>query len=351
MNGGVPRNPRFDWAMAIASFYAVIGLYTDLWYHIRHNVDTFFTVQHGVLYSSLILLFGSVIVEGLRNYRAGVPLRHCLPPGYGPSFVGMVMFFVGGCADLVKHETFGFERDYDALLNPVHLTFGIGIVLAVCGPLRSAMFAPRARSFGGQLPAIISAAALLELMHWATNPFFRPNLEPYLATVVPRELTPDAITLQTLHMYEQGSGIVAFILQSLLMTGSAIYLVRNFRLVPGSLTVLFLLGNGLISVTNALSWGETVAFLAASIVAGILGDLYLRDLDALRRDRLRFAAFAFTVPAAYHAALLVFTALFLGGVWWDPSIAAGAVIDSGVFGLFLGVVAFTWQPGTPADAA
>lgn len=351
MTGRVPRNLAFDWAMAIASFYAVTGLYADLWFHIRHNVDTFFTLQHGVLYSSLILLFGSVIFEALRNYRAGVPLAQLLPPGYGLSFVGMVMFFVGGCADLVKHETFGFERDYDALLNPVHLVFGIGILLAVCGPLRSAMFSPRARTFAGQLPAIISAAGVLELIHWATNPFFRSNLEPFLATVVPRELTPDAVTLQTLHMYEQGSGLVAFILQSLMMTGSAIYLVRNFRLLPGSLTVLFLLGNGLISITNALSWGETIAFLVASIVAGVVGDLNLRDLDSLRRDRLRFAAFSFTVPAAYHAALLIVTARFLGGVWWDPSIAAGAVIDSGVFGLFLGVVAFTWQPGTPADAA
>lgn len=351
MTGGVPRNPRFDWAMAIASFYAVTGLYADLWFHIRHNVDTFFTLQHGVLYSSLILLFGSIVVEGLRNRRTGCPLRSSLPPGYGLSFVGMIMFFVGGCADLVKHETFGFERDYDALLNPVHLVFGIGILLAVCGPLRSAMFSPRARSFGGQFPAIVSAAGVLELMHWATNPFFRSNLEPSLATVVPRELTPDAITLQTLHMYEQGSGLVAFILQSLLMTGTAIYLVRNFRLIPGSLTMLFLLGNGLIAITNALSWGETATFLVASIVSGIAGDLFLRDLDALRRERLRFAAFAFTVPAAYHAALLILTAIFLGGVWWDPSIAAGAVIDSGIFGLFLGVVAFTWQPGAPADAA
>jgi hypothetical protein len=48
---------------------------------------------------------------------------------------------------------------------------------------------------------------------------------------------------------------------------------------------------------------------------------------------------------------LIYTALFLGGVWWDPSIAAGAVIESGIFGLFLGFAAFAAAPDAPPDAA
>jgi hypothetical protein len=107
----------------------------------------------------------------------------------------------------------------------------------------------------------------------------------------------------------------------------------------------------LVGITNSISWTEAGGVLVASAVAGLLGDAFAANAGRLRADRMRYAAFAFCVPAIYHAALLVYTALFLGGVWWDPSIAAGAVIDSGVFGLSLGFVACAAQPDAPPDAA
>lgn len=326
--------------MAIAGFYAIAGLYDDLGWHLRHSVDTFWTPQHAVLYSGLLLLFGIVVVGALRGRRADTI-----------SLWGLALFFIGGLADSIKHTHVGFEPDYDALVNPAHLTIGIGILLAVCSALRSALVAPRPQTLAGVMPAVISTAGVLELVHWMTNPFFHVDMVRGMQTIVPRELTPDAITLKTLHLYQQGAGFLAVILQSVLLGGAAIYLARNFRLPFGSLTALFVLGNGLIAITNSLSWGEAGAVYAASIVAGIAGDLFLRDRDALLRSRLRFGAFAFFVPATYHATLVIVTALFLGGIWWDPSIAAGIVLDSGIFGAFLGIVAFPSQPGMPADAA
>ena len=352
MNAVRSRSAIFDWAMAIAAFWTVTGLYADLGWHIRHHVDTFFTFTHAILYSGLLLLFGIVIIAAIRNAVSGArTLAALLPPGYVLSLVGIALFAVGGAGDLVKHETLGIERDFDALLSPTHLLIGFGVMLAVCGPLRSALFSPRPRALASQLPALISTASVLELLHWATNPFFRANLRTGLQTALPAALTPDAITLETLHVYEQGSGLMAIILQSLLMMGAAFYLVRNFRLRPGAMTVLFLLGNVLIGVTSSITWGEAAAVIVSSIVAGIVADFFIADMDALRARRMRFAVFAFAVPASYHIALLLFTAFALGGVWWDPSIAAGAVIDSGIFGLFFGFVAFAAQPGAPADAA
>lgn len=346
------RNAVFDWAMAAAAFWTVTGLYADLGWHIRHHVDTFFTFTHAVLYSGLLLLFGIVVAAAARNVLRGArTLDELVPPGYMLSLLGIVLFFIGGVADLGKHEAFGIERDFDALLSPSHLLIGFGVVLAACGPLRSALAAPRPRSFAGQLPSVISTAAVLELLHWATNPFFRSNMQRALETPLPHQLTSDAITLQTLHVYEQGSGLMAFILQSLLMMGAAFYLVRNFKLRPGSLTVLFVLGNGLIAVTNSISWAEAGGVILSSLAAGIAGDLFIADMDALRMQRIRFAAFAFCVPALYHAVLIAYTAAFLGGIWWDPSVAAGAVVDSGVFALFFGFAAFVAQRDAPADAA
>lgn len=352
MNAVRSRSAIFDWAMAVAAFWTVTGLYADLGWHIRHHVDTFFTFTHAILYSGLLLLFGIVVIAAARNFFAGArTMASLLPPGYLLSLVGIALFAAGGAGDLVKHEALGIERDFDALLSPTHLLIGFGVMLAVCGPLRSALVSPRPRSFTAQLPAIVSIASALELLHWATNPFFRSNLRAGLETPLPHALTPDAITLQTLHVYEQGSGLMAFILQSLLMMGAAFYLVRNFRLRPGVMTVLFVLGNVLVGVTSSITWGEAAAVIVSSIAAGAVADAFVANIDALRADRMRFAVFAFSVPAAYHVAFLLFTAFALGGVWWDPSIAAGAVIDSGIFGLFLGFVAFVAQPGAPADAA
>jgi hypothetical protein len=351
MGAAARRNVSFDWSMTVAGFWTVAGLFSDVAYHIRHHADSFFTIEHGMLYSGLVLLFGLLVVEALRGYKHGARGTALLPEGYMLSLLGVGVFFLGGVSDMAKHEAFGFERDFDALLSPTHLLIAIGMVLAVCGPLRAALYAPRPQRLLTQLPAIISTASVLELLHMATHPFFRADLERMFLIPIPHEITADAITLQTLHVYEQGSGLVAFLFQSLLMTGAALYLVRNFKLRAGALTTLFLLGNVLVALSDSVSWGEVAAVVFASVAAGITGDVFLRDIDALRLNRMRFAAFAFAVPAAYHAALVIVTALFLGGIWWNPSVAAGAVIESGLFGLFLGFVAFTWQQGVPSDAA
>ena len=46
-NPGLLR--RFDWAMAIAGYWSIAGLYLDAGWHIRHDVDTFFTWAHALL--------------------------------------------------------------------------------------------------------------------------------------------------------------------------------------------------------------------------------------------------------------------------------------------------------------
>jgi hypothetical protein len=325
--------------MAIAGYWSIAGLYLDAGWHIRHDVDTFFTWAHALLYSGLLLLLALLAAKYFIARRAGIrDLRSAFGPAYLWSAAGAIVFLLGGLADMINHLYFGFEAGFDALLSPTHQIIGAGVLLIISGPIRSGLARqPRPKSIATQLPLVISAAAILELMHWGTQVFFRFDAARALGVTVPHQLGDNTLTLMTLHFYQQGGSLIAVILQSLLMMGTAFYLVRNLALRPGAMTILFVLGNGLIAVTHSLSWVDASSVLVASIAAGIAGDAFLAGPFRLR-------AFAFTVPVVYMAALLLFTIAFMGGTWWDPIFAAGAIFYAGLFSLLLSFVATASPP-------
>ncbi|MEZ4662017.1 MAG: hypothetical protein R2911_31085 [Caldilineaceae bacterium] len=47
--------------------------------------------------------------------------------------------------DLIWHELFGIEQDFEALISPTHLMLGAGLALIVSGPLRAALARPNLR--------------------------------------------------------------------------------------------------------------------------------------------------------------------------------------------------------------
>lgn len=341
---------RFDWAMAIAGYWTIAGLYTDAGWHIRHDVDTFFTWAHALLYSGLLFLICLTVMryltarnQGLRNIRAA------FGDAYWWSALGVIVFLAGGGADMINHLFFGFEAGFDALLSPTHQVIGTGVLLVVSGPIRSAIaLRPRPATFLEQLPAVIAAAALLELMHWGTQVFFRVDAARSLGTIVPHELGSDTITLMSIHFYQQGGSLIAVILQSLLVMGTAFYLVRNFALRPGALSIFLMLGNGLIAITHSLGWLDAASVFTASLAAGIAGDAFLAASPQFMTSPLHRIAFAFAVPVVYSGVLLLFATAFMGGTWWDPIFAAGTLFYAGLFSVLLSFVAFA---APPRDAA
>ena len=119
--------------MALAGFLTVGGLFVDIGGHLRHDVDTFFTWQHALFYSGLVLLCVIVGGEALRRRREG----QGLPAGYALSAAGLFLFFVAGALDMGNHLIFGFEAGFDALLSPTHQLLAVALLLIVAGPLRS----------------------------------------------------------------------------------------------------------------------------------------------------------------------------------------------------------------------
>ena len=91
---------RFDWTVTILCMLLVGGVWLDNWAHNHGRVDnTFFTPWHAVLYSVFILAAVFLTTNLLRNHGKGYPWREALPPGYGLSFFGVIVFvcFVLSC--------------------------------------------------------------------------------------------------------------------------------------------------------------------------------------------------------------------------------------------------------------
>jgi len=325
----------FDWAIAVASLWLGAGIFIDAWYHFHNDVETFFEPAHALLYAGLLAAYVFTAIALVHYHRRGYPWRRALPAGYETTRAGLIVGLVGGVSDMIKHTLWGFEQGFNALLSPTHLLIGAGMFLIVAGPIRAALSRDRARSLGAQLPMLIAAASLLELLHWGTQFIFISEASRMNAPLAPYSSPPDVLTLLTLQYYKQGIGLLAVMVQSLLLAGFALYLKRRFELPAGSLVVFMLLGNLFIAGAHSNHLGEFVAVAVASAACGAVGDAFRLGPTRSRADDPRWYGFAFAVPAAYWTVYLAVLAVTMGGIWWTPDVTSGSILFAGLVGVFL----------------
>jgi hypothetical protein len=327
----------YDWLMTVASLWTSGGILLDAYHHFHEDVETFFEPAHGLLYAGLLAAYVFTAAAMLVNVRRGFPLARSLPAGYETTRAGLVVFALGGVSDLIKHTMYGFEQGFDALLSPTHLLIGAGMFLMIAGPIASALKRARPpRSLAEQLPMILAAASMMELLHWGLQFIFLSEAERMNAPLVPTAFPHDTLTLLTLQYYKQGIGLLAVIVQSLLMMGFAVYLARRARLAFGATTVLFVVGNTFMAASDSNYLGQFVAVVLASAAAGLCADLLSPRPAAGARI---WNWFAFLTPAAYWSVLLAVLALTMHGLWWTPDIIAGSILFAGFSGLFINTVA------------
>jgi Tol biopolymer transport system component len=170
---------RLDWTLTALSVWLIGGFYVDLWAHAHGRVDdSFFTPWHALLYlgaaSFGVVLAGAAIFGTPRR----VPIRDVLPAPYRASFIGAVLFAIGGLLDLVWHTVFGFEVDVESLLSPTHLLLAASGLLMIGGPLRSASARLAGARAGGRswrvagpfvIPLAMVSAVLIAFSQYA-NP-------------------------------------------------------------------------------------------------------------------------------------------------------------------------------------
>ena len=328
----------YDWSMAIASLWCSGGILLDAWYHFHATVESFFEPAHGLLYLGLFAAYLFTGVAMVHNHRHGFPWNRALPKGYETTIAGLIVFLAGGVLDMIKHSLWGFEQGFDALLSPTHLVIGAGMFLIMAGPVRSAFERSRPpATLVAQLPMLLALASMMELVHWGTQFIFLSEAERMNAPLDPALFPHDTLTLLSLLYDKQGIGLLAVVVQSLLIVGFALFATRRIALAPGALTVLLVVGNAFIAAAHSNYVGQFAAVMLASLCAGVFGDIAGR----------RRAFFAFGIPAVYWAVLLGVLALTMGGLWWSADVVSGSVIFAGVAGLVVLALAGIEQSPSP----
>ena len=327
---------RFEVAIVLLGGFLMSGAYLDAWAH-RHiaSLETFFTPWHGVLYGGVLLTGLFLFVNLMRGRDAGRPWQHALPTGFGLSFVGFVLFGIGGALDLAWHTLFGIERSYAAAISPTHLLLMGSAALMVSGGLRSAWVSNRGRlSYTGLLSTTLLFSVFI---------FFSQDLHPFINQWSAAGARPHGYVDQ----FEE-LGVIEVILQSAILMGTVLFLMRRFALPPFALTIL-------LTVTTAavvFIWHADPVFFI-----GIIGGLVADGLRALLRptmDRVvALRSFAAMMPGAIY--LLYFLGILkTDGIWWPIHVWVGAIVIAAVTGLLVSFLvvppAATGLPGNPSDA-
>jgi hypothetical protein len=311
---------RFDWLAVGTSAWLLGGLFLDGWAHNHGKVDnTFFTPWHAVLYSGYLVtglvLIGTMILNRSRGHSWG----RALPSGYQLSLLGAALFGFGGAFDLGWHSIFGFEVSTEALLSPAHLLLATGIVLMVTGPARAAWRRVQSGGWTTLLPMLLSATMFLSALTFMGQ-FIHPFVSPWIAT----GSRPGNATEIRL-----ASGVAAVLLQSAVLMGLLMFLLRRWRLPFGSLTLILTLNAALMATQH-----DTYYLIAVAALGGLTADLLAWRLkpSATRTGALRL--FAFVVPVVLYG--LYFATLALTSrIWWSVHMWTGTVVLAGVVSLLL----------------
>lgn len=319
--GTPPATARFEWTMVLLSTWLMAGGYLDAWAH-RHltKLESFITPWHAVLYSGMFAILVFLSLTALRHQRRGRSILEALPDGYGLSLAGCVLFGVGGVIDFFWHLAYGFEVSIAALISPPHLLLMLALALIVTGPLRSAW---RRSGTRAPLTAIISATLLLSMFTFFDQ-FDQPLVNTW-AAVPGSALVPIR--------FVEELGVLGLMVQTALLTGVVLHLLRRFTLPFGSLTLLVGLNGALLS-----SLAENFQLIPMALAGGLLGDIVIRRLRPGPQRVAALRTAAVLAPASVSA--LYFLVLEVTrGITWPIHLWLGSIVVSGALGGMLSYLA------------
>lgn len=326
----------FDWIMVVLSAVFVGGLYLDGWAHNHGRVDdTFFTPWHAFFYSGYgliaLLLLATLLINRWRRY----PWRRAVPIGYSLSLLGVLIFAAGAVGDLVWHELFGIEKDFEALLSPTHLALVLGLGLIVSGPLRAAWYRTGRRPTWYTLgPALLSLTALVSAL-----------------TFIMMYTHPITFRIGAVRQYQfnsevgQIAGVLGMMMTSAMLMGPTMLAMRRWQLPAGSLMLVWGLN------LTAMTWlnyhhRHTLYQYVIMLGAILLIDRLRTRLQPSVRNTGGWRVFAFIAPVLYIGSYVI-GLLLTEGSTWSLHTLSGAVALSGTVGWLLSYLML--PPRMPAE--
>jgi hypothetical protein len=340
-----PRDATLDLLIGIVGLWLAAGFLWDSWAHLHLAVESFFTPYHAIFYAAMIAGAAILALTALRNRARGYRGRNLFPAAYQLPLLGVPVFFLGGIGDLIWHTIFGIEDRIDAVTSPTHLVIGFGVLLVMSGPIRSALGARgELRSLREYLPLLFALATWLEFIHLGTAYAFDPSAARIDAPPNGVLYSPDYFTNATLVLYKTGSGVVVVMLQSAILMIFTLWLVSRFALPRGAITLLFLLGNGMIAAALTNDTPLLATYLVMSLAAGIVADAIVARLRPSPSRLVALRMFGLIVPVVYYGTYFAVT-IATGGTWWDGNLMLGTLVWSGCVGVGLSLLV-----GGPAAA-
>lgn len=348
---------RFDWIMVIVSVWWLGGLFIDGWAHSNiPQLETFFTPWHAVFYSGYLAVAFTLLVQVFLNVRQSaltsgqgtltfgsllsMALKdqnwlRAIPKGYDLTLLGLVVFGICGVGDMTWHIFLGIERSTEALLSPTHLGLALGIALALTGPLRAAWRRSGATPSWRQLgPVIFALTFTFSLLTFFTS-YASPLISSWPLLTVTRSST---------------DGITAILLNTAIMMGCVLLILRRWRLPFG--TFAFMLGlNGALM----LAFRPHAALIAVptALLGGLAADIVYHFLQPSSDQPERVRLFAFLVPLMFYILYFIDLSIvgpitYESGIQWSAPFWAGAPVIAGFVGLLLSFVLLPPQ-GAPEE--
>jgi hypothetical protein len=319
VTGGI----RFDWLTSLLGVVFVSGAFLDAWAHNHDRVDqSFFTPWHAFLYGGFAVLALVLVGTLWMNYRRGMAWNHALPEGYSLSMLGVLVFAAGGVGDMLWHETFGVEAEFDALFSPSHLVLAIGMNLIITGPLRSA-WARRGRRLTWQMggPALLSLAALICGFTFLTMASY-----PLVSNI-------GGATHDYGDRIGQIAGTTGILLTSILLMGPTLLTIRRWQLPAGALILVWGLNTLAMFIVN---WHHSYApWQALALFAAVIVIEFVRlRMEPLMGKPGAFRLFAALAPFLFMGSYIV-AMLLTEGSRWSVHMLSGIVVEAGIVGWLL----------------
>lgn len=328
------RGLPFDLLYALLAAWLIGGLYLDGWAHnhLAETLESFITPWHGVFYAGFAATAALLIGITVHSRRAGLDWGASVPAGYVPSLAGVGLFAVGGVVDSIWHTLFGIEVSVDALVSPPHLLLALGLGLIVSGPVSSAWRQTEAPEGSGLIAPLLSLTLTLSLLTFFTQ-FANPFGEAWSTESTVRDHAPllGALPATLTGDITPIIGVVSILLQTGLLMGAILLIVRRWTLPIGSLTALVGLNVLLVSFMN-----DQQRLIPAALIAGLVADLLALRLRPWT-DRRGFVLFGLAVPAILY--LLYFATLLAADrVIWPGTLVLGSIVLAAIVGGLLALV-------------
>jgi hypothetical protein len=324
----------FDWVYSVLLLLLSAGIYMDGWSHIEFGPDqSVFSEYHLLFYTSLAMIGLWLVGNGYRYIRQGYRGLNAIPVGYTLSFLGVFIFGVGGVLDLTGHSLFGFETGMETLLSPTHMILFIGWSLIAVGPARAATKRQAKPTLLQFIPGLFSWTIFVNVLAFAGMAFF--------PTVNNAWMLGDWRT--STEWYGQSLGVMGTMAQSVLLVGTSLWLIHNFRVPVGTFTFFFTLFALLTTITSFVP-----QFIVAFVITGILLDVLYKLLKPSVARKAQLYSFGFLIPVIFWTSFYTYALAtnLKGGVWYTNYVWMGSILEAGIIGLLITLLSTSSQTST-----